>query len=278
MPLIPPTPPWPALPHPSILSLDPAAMTTSTLSFTVTIARDLSTLRQACAVRALAYGHHLTDRPDMARALAEPDATDLAAGTVVLICRDKSDGQVIGTARIQRNHPGPLPIEASVLLPEALSHHARAEITRLAIRPGADSAVRPMLVKACWMYAVAAQIRTLVIGARSASLMRIYKGLGFCDLLADEHGSRQVPLSHAGGLPHHVLSFDVVAAERQWHASQHALYAFMVETWHPDLQLIPDTAPQVAVPRLRFRRVLSTLSAGFAAKRRRAAPAPAVRV
>ncbi|WP_425258373.1 hypothetical protein ACPOLB_23000 [Rubrivivax sp. RP6-9] len=256
-------------------------MSTAHLSFTVSIARDLRTLREACAVRAQAYGHHLADRPEMAQALATPDATDLAPGTAVLVCRDKASGTVVGTARIQRNHPRSLPIEDCIVLPGALAGHARAEITRLAIVPGADSLVRPMLVKACWMFAVAAQIRTLVIGARSAALLRIYKGLGFTDLLA----GRQVPLAHAGGLPHHVLCFDVVAAERHWHAAQHALYTFMVETWHPDLDLIGDPAPALrdaAAPRFRpaLRRAAgptAALPAVAWAGRRRAAPAPAGR-
>lgn len=252
-------------------------MPTASLSFSIGIARDLPTLRQACAVRALAYGHHLGDQPGLARSLAEPDDTDLAPGTAVLVCRDKADGRVIGTARIQRNHPRPLPIEGCIELPPALADHARAEITRLAILPGADSLVRPMLVKACWMYAVAAQIRTLVIGARSASLVRIYKGLGFHDLLADAEGSRQVPLSHAGGLPHHILAFDVVSAERHWHASRHALYGFMVETWHPDLQLITDPVPALRpAVQARFRPAAASRlhrqlpAAGL--RRRRAAP------
>lgn len=254
-------------------------MTLSSLSFTVTIARDLRVLREACAVRAMAYGHHLGERPEMARALAEPDATDLAPGTAVLVCRDKASGQVIGTARVQRNHPQPLPIEDCIVLPAELAGHTRAEITRLAIVPGADTLVRPMLVKACWMYAVAAQIRTLVIGARSAALVRIYKGLGFTDLLADANGTRQVPLAHAGGLPHNVLSFDVVAAERHWFAARHALYAFMVETWHPDLQLVPDSAPALRpAPVLRFRRsAVAPQRSAARLPQRRAAPAAAGR-
>jgi len=253
-------------------------MPTSSLGFTVTLARDLHTLRQACALRAVAYAHHLADRPEMASALAEPDATDLAPGTAVLVCRDKKSAQIVGTARIQRNHPQPLPIEDSVVLPEALAGRTRAEITRLAIRPGADALLRPMLVKACWLYAVAAQIQTLVIGARSAALVRIYKGLGFTDLRADAPGARQVPLAHAGGLAHHVLSFDVVSAERQWHATRHAWYAFMVQTWHPDLELITDPSPTLRdATAPRSRRGAATLRPAVAAGRRRAAPAPADR-
>lgn len=210
-------------------------MTMASLDFTVRLVRGERELREVCAVRAHSYGHHV---PELQAALLAPDATDRLPGTVVLVARDKATGRAIGTARIQRNHPQPLAIEASVALPQAVAGQTRAEITRLAIVPGADALVRPMLVKACYLYAVAAQIRWLVIGARSEALIRIYRGLGFADLLP---GAGRVPLAHAGGLPHAVLAFDVVAAERTWHALQHNLYPFMVETWHPDLQLVADT-------------------------------------
>ena len=228
-------------------------MATSELSFTVRIARDGAELREACALRAQAYGHHL---PGLAQSLAEPDAIDRWCGTRVLVCRDKASGALVGTARLQCHAGQPLPIEASLALPAALACQPRAEITRLAIRAGADPLLRPMLVKACYLAAVASQIRLLVIGARSPGLVRIYRGLGFTDLLG---AGQQVPLAHVGGLPHSVLTFDVVAAERCWREGRHALYGFMVETWHPDLQLLADPAPDseplrpadTALPRLR---------------------------
>lgn len=220
-------------------------MTMANLDFTVRLVRGEAELREVCAVRAHSYGHHV---PDLEAALRLPDAIDRWPGTVVLVARDKASGQAIGTARIQRNHPQPLAIESSLALPPEVSRHTRAEITRLAIVPGADPLVRPMLVKACYLYAVAAQIRWLVIGARSPALIRIYRGLGFADLLPD---GQRVPLAHAGGLPHQVLAFDVVAAERTWHGLRHNLYPFMVETWHPDLQLVTD-APMADVPAWRL--------------------------
>ncbi len=213
-------------------------MTTAHLDFTVRIAAPGADLADVAALRAQAYGHHL---PGLAQAMAQPDAADSAAGTTVLLCRDKASGRALGTARIQRNHPRPLPIEASLALPPAMAALPRAEITRLAIAPGAHGLLRPMLVKACYLAAVASQVRLLVIGARSAALVRIYRSLGFADALGD---SGPVPLAHAGNLPHHVLAFDVVGAERRWHAAQHALYSFMVETWHPDLQLLVETAEE----------------------------------
>lgn len=215
-------------------------MTTATLDFTVRIAAGRSDLADIAALRAQAYGHHL---PGLATAMAVPDAADTMPGATVLLCRDKASGRAIGSARIQRNHPQALAIESSVRLPEAMAALPRAEVTRLAIAPGASPLVRPMLVKACWLAAMASQVRLLVIGARSPALVRMYRGLGF-EALPGTDGP--VPLAHAGHLPHHVLSFDVVGAERRWHAGGHALYGFMVETWHPDLQLLAEPAPMPA--------------------------------
>ncbi|MFM7532137.1 MAG: hypothetical protein ACKO5J_06570, partial [Rubrivivax sp.] len=215
--------------------------------------------------RADAYGRHL---PGIGAALAQPSASDRAPGTRFLLCRDKASGLAIGTARMQRNHPQPLPIEASVELPPALAALPRAEITRLAIAPGADPLVPPLIVKACYLAAVASQIRLLVIGARSAALVRIYRHLGFTDL---RPGGEPVPLAHAGGLPHQVLTFDVVGAERNWHACRYALYGFMVETWHPDLHLLDE--PVALEPQLHSSQSYSRSGASIITARQRESPA-----
>lgn len=214
-------------------------MTIADLAFRVTIAT-ADDLADIAALRGEAYGrHHLTG---LAGTPARPDPADTAPGTVVLVARCKTTGQALGTARLQRNHPNPLAIEASQPLPPELARLPRAEITRLAIAQGAPAEVWAMLVKACYLTAIASQIRLLVIGARNAGLVRMYRRLGFADLRAD---GQMVPLAHAGNVPHRVLSFDVLAAERNWLAMQHPLYGFMVETWHPDLELIPLAAASV---------------------------------
>jgi hypothetical protein len=93
----------------------------------------------------------------------------------------------------------------------------------------------------------------MVIGARNEALIRNYRRLGFRDVLGPDD---RVPLAHAGGLPHRILAFDVTAAERTWAEARHPLYAFMVETFHEDIQLfqtrratrqqqpVPDLEPQ----------------------------------
>jgi hypothetical protein len=211
----------------------------ASLSFTLRLARTRSDLAAACAVRADAYGHHL---PALRQPLGALDPLDQAAGTAVLLCRDKADGSATGTMRIQRNADAPLLIEQSITLPSALQNAPRAEITRLAVRADADPRTRLLLMKASYLHCLAHQVRWMVIGARSDALVRIYRRLGFVELTPP---GAPVPLAHAGGLPHHVLAFDVVAAERTWLAARHGLYAFMIESFHPELQLFDTAAPAV---------------------------------
>lgn len=214
---------------------DDDAVSTASLSFTLRIARSPADLADACRVRSAAYGRHL---PAMAQPLERPDALDAQPGTAVLVCRDKASGLAVGTLRIQRNQHGPLLLEHSLILPHRLAERPRAEITRLAVLPGADAQVRLALMKACYLHGLASQVRHLVIGARSEPLIRIYRRLGFEDALG---AGTMVPLAHAGGLPHRILALDIVAAERTWLNAGHGLYPFMIDTWHPDIQLLDDT-------------------------------------
>lgn len=214
-------------------------MSTAWLSFRLGVARSSQDLHDACAVRAAAYGHHL---PQLKAALAQPDAVDRDPGTAVLLARDKATGEPIGTARVQRRAPRtPVELEHDVDLPDWLTARPRAEVSRLAVMPGADPALRTMLVKASFLFCAANQIRWMVIGARSEALVRIYQRLGFVD--AFEHGN-PLPLAHGGGLEHRILVLDIVATERNWFEGRHTLYTTIFETYHPDVQLFdtPETA------------------------------------
>jgi hypothetical protein len=223
------------------------AMPTSNLSFSIRIARSHSDLLEACRVRSESYGHHL---PELGLRFAAPEPLDHSPGTVVLIARDHLTGRGLGTARIQTNRGTALQLEASVDLPGEYAAHARAEITRLAVAAGADAQVKWCLMKAAYLYCLAAQVRWMVIGARSDALIRNYRALGFTDVLP---GGARVPLAHAGNMPHQLLAFDVTAAERRWQQAGHRLYDFMVGTFHPDLQLFrADALP--ALPRPAGRR------------------------
>jgi len=209
-------------------------MTTVSLSFTVSLAVTADDVRDACAVRADAYAHHV---PCLHDALTRPDVQDGQRGTAIVLCRDKDTGRAIGTARIQRNAAAPLRLESTAVLPPWLAEQPRAEVSRLAVLPGAAPLTRLALMKAGYLYCLASQVRWMVIGARSDALVRIYQGLGFRDVPGPD-GS--VLRGQADNVPLRILAFDIATAERTWLASGHGLYSFMFETYHRDLQLFPE--------------------------------------
>ena len=206
-------------------------MSVQALPFLLSPVRDAADLRDACAVRAQAYGHHL---PGWAERLAQPDALDHLPGTRVLLCRDKHSGEALGTARIQSSRYGRLQIEHSVDLPGEMLGAARAEVTRLAITAGAPAAVKLALMKACYQHCLVDELRWLVIGARLPALVKLYRKLGFVLMAGTEDG---VPLAHAGGLAHQVLSLDMASVRSRWEAGGHPWLDFMTGTRHPDIRV-----------------------------------------
>lgn len=200
-----------------------------TLSFEVHTAKAEADLIDACQLRAQAYGHHLGDA---AAGFSQVDAVDRAPGTVVLVCRDKASGQTLGTARIQSSLVGALPIERCIILPGRMSQQPRMEVTRLAVRRGADPLVKLCLMKAVYLYGDAHGINSLFICARSEALSRPYRRLGFKDCLAP---GQMLPLPYAGGIPHSVFTMNLSEVRDDWRRSGHRLYGFMFKTVHLDL-------------------------------------------
>ncbi len=216
-------------------------MENTELSFTVRMAITLEDLRDVGAVRSAAYGHH---DAEAGQKLGQVEPLDYAEGTAVLLCRDKKSGDAIGTARIQISGYGPLVLEQSITLPDWLQHKSRAQISRLAVLAGADPRTKLSLMKACYQYCLATGVRWMVIGARSAALIRNYRNLGFSDVF---EGGGWMPLASGGGLPHQILAFDVTGAEASWLATRNRLYGFMTAAHEDDL-VVQDAAdsPQTA--------------------------------
>ena len=204
------------------------------LSFDLRIASTEGDLAAAREVRASAYGHHV---PELLEGMLRPDPADRQPGTLVLLARDRVSGRPIGTARITTNAHRPLQLERGYELPEELKGWHLAEITRLAVEPsGDDKLVKRALMKACYLACLSMQVQKMVIGARSSALIRGYRSIGFECLTAT---SGPVELAHAGGLPHHILAFDVTSAERVWYGISHPLYEWMVRTFHPSINVSP---------------------------------------
>ncbi|RZI82633.1 MAG: hypothetical protein EOP38_15350 [Rubrivivax sp.] len=218
-------------------------MSTS-LSFNVCVAHTETDLIDACRVREKAYGHHLGDAA-MSFSAVEP--LDRASETTVLICRDKSTGQAIGTARIQTRGRQALLVERSMILPRHIAACTRAEVTRLAVLPGSDPLVKLCLMKAVYLYCAAHGIDWLVISARNEPLARNYRRLGFKDALGP---GQMVPLAHVGHLPHYLFTMDIEGTRLEWQRDGHRLHAFMFETTHPDLPTF-DPAPRQPATSLR---------------------------
>lgn len=211
------------------------------LQFTVRQARCDADLRAACGVRAAAYGRHLSG---VASLWNEPDALDRSADSAVFVAYDKAGGEAVGTIRLTSNMRRPTQIETAVELPDGIADRAIAELTRFAVKPGHDDpAVKLGLMKAGYLWCMAHQVRWMVIGARNPALVRQYRRLGFTDI----RGGASVPLPYAGNIPHRVLAFDVISAERNWFALRHPFYEFMVRQRHPDIQPFGGVAVEEAV-------------------------------
>lgn len=182
-------------------------------------------------MRAAAYGRHL---PELGSRLAQPEPADFEWGCEVVVATSRLDGSVLGTLRTHANVLKPLPLEASMVLPERYRGKRMVEATRLSVLSGADaSLVRNALFKAFYLYSLMQQVDWLVVAGRRP-VDRIYDGLLYTDVA--ERGAFY-EMSHAGGLPHRVMSMAVAEAEPIWRRAAHPLYSFAFHTQHPDIDL-----------------------------------------
>jgi hypothetical protein len=188
-------------------------------------------LHEVAKLRAATYGKHL---PDLAASLSEPEPADYSRGCEVFVARSKLDNGLLGTLRTHANVYNPLPLQASIELPERFRGTRMVETTRLCVKGGlAASTVRNALFKAMHRYCLDQNVDWMVVAARR-HVDRIHDSLLFEDV---KEAGVYYPMSHAGGVPHRVLSFSPGGAEQLWRNNQHPLYDFIFETHHPDLDL-----------------------------------------
>lgn len=210
-----------------------AGAATEVLPFTVSLVGNAEELSRAVRIRHQAYARHL---PEFAERLKVPEAMDTEDGVVVLLAQSKLDGSPLGTLRIQNNLFQPLCLEQSVDLPAWLKPHRLAEATRVGVREGAvGRLVSTMLFKGFYLYCLQTGLEWMVVTGRPP-VDRSYERLLFEDVFP---GQGYIPFAHVGNLPHRVMSFNVNTAQARWAAAKHPLYDFMVNTWHPDLDLTP---------------------------------------
>jgi hypothetical protein len=211
------------------------------LSFTLRPVETRAELLLACGVRAEAYGRR---NAAYRETMANPDETDASPWTTVFLCEDKYTGQPIGSMRVQSTTRGNdrLEIEKYVEPPAHMLRYGRAEVSRLAAVHGADPFVRLALWKASYLYSVAIQVRWLIMGVRKPALMRAYERMGAVDVFEDRH---QVPLGHAGYLPHRILALEITSLEQRFREINPPLGAFIFGTVHRDISVVPSVQRHV---------------------------------
>ena len=211
-------------------TLPGARMAEERLPFSVRVVRSDEALQKAVTIRQAAYARHV---PAFAAKLSSPEPNDHDQGSVVLLAESRLDGSPVGTMRIQTNRFRDLAIAQSVELPAWLENRSMAEATRLAIANGSSGrVVKIVLCKAFYLYCLAANIEWMVIAARPP-LDRQYEAALFMDVYPGEF----IPMRHGNNIPHRVLAFEVGTAAERWAEVNHPLYKFMIQTYHPDIDL-----------------------------------------
>jgi hypothetical protein len=188
-------------------------------------------LQEVANLRAATYGKHL---PDLAASLGQPEPADFSRGCEVFVARSKLDDSLLGTLRTHANVFNPLPLQASIELPERFRRARMVETTRLCVKGGLSaSVVRNALFKAMHQYCLDQNVDWMVVAARR-HVDRIHDSLLFEDV---KEPREYYPMAHAGGVPHRVLSMSVVDMQRQWSICKHPLYSFGFETRHSDIDI-----------------------------------------
>ncbi len=202
------------------------------LPFTVRLVHDDEDLGKAVQIRHSAYARHL---PKFAETLKAPEREDSDSGVTVLLAESKLDGSPLGTMRIQTNQFKPLCVEQSIELPEWLKGKRLAEATRLGVTDGKGGRlVTTVLFKAFYLYCQQIGTEWMVITGRSP-IDRQYERMLFEDVFP---GIGYIPLAHVGNLPHRIMASSVDTAKARWTAAKHPLLDFMLETHHPDINVM----------------------------------------
>lgn len=218
------------------------------LPFTVRLVRTEAHLLKAIQIRAQAFMKHA---PKFAAQLLEPEPADRAPGNVVLLAESKSTGAPEGSVRLETNFSFRTEFESIIELPDFLKGKTIAQASRLGVRPGAGGPlVRMALVKAAYRYCLATQIDYVLIAARTP-VDRTFVSLGFKEVFPEP---TVLSFPSQGNKFLRLFAVDIVAGERRWRRLKHPLYKFMVEDYHPDIEIFNSVRGMWSKPRSRAMR------------------------
>jgi hypothetical protein len=205
--------------------------------FRVRLVRTSEQLFKVGRVRSEAYSKHLTAVRASDQGI---DLQDQDPNTISIYCENVVSEVPAGSLRISIADETILPIQRAFLLPPEMLGTRIAEITRLVIPPSRKSKfIKSLLFKALFQYCVAMQVKWMIVGARPPLDLE-YLALDFSDLTKT---SGYIPIEHAWNLPHKVLAFEVMTAERRWHQLEHPLYDFMFKRTHKEIEVFNSVTP-----------------------------------
>lgn len=213
------------------------------LPFRIRIVRNEEQLSKAIHIRAQAYERHW---PNLYIQLQTPEEQDRNPNSLIFLAEAKTDGQPVGTMRVDTNLVNPLPVAESLSLPETIAQRTLAYVTRLGVKQGRDgSLVKLALFKTLHRYCLAKQLHWMLVGIRPPG-DRDYVRLGFQDIFEE---GKLIPISSSNGIPVRLMSFEASTAERRWHESRNPLYKFMFEDYHPDIEIFSSVSGMWSQPR-----------------------------
>lgn len=213
------------------------------LPFRIQLVRNDKQLDSAVRIRHAVYQRHL---PTLAELLAAPEDADKQENTIVLLATSKVDGTPLGTMRIHTNSGKLVEFERELDLPERYIGKTIAHVARLAVANGSLSGlVKLSLFKALHRYCLALQIDFMMVAGKPP-IDRQYERLGFEDVFSQE---AYVSITSSGGIPVRVMAFELATAEQRWRDAQHPLYKFMIQEFHPDIEIFQSVSSMWSQPR-----------------------------
>jgi len=217
------------------------------LPFTIRLVRTEAHLSKAVQIRAQAFLRHA---PKLGAQLIEPEPADRAAGNIVLLAESKSTGSAEGSVRLETNLNVRTEFERIIDLPSFLREKTLAQASRLSVRPGPGShLVKYALIKAAYRYCLATQVDYVLVAARPP-VDRDFIALGFKEVFSEP---TLLSFPSQGNKLLRLFSFDIVSGERRWRRIKHPLYKFMVEDYHPDIEIFSSIRGMWSTPRSRNR-------------------------
>jgi hypothetical protein len=206
------------------------------LDFRVRIARTGEVFERAVSVRNEAFTRH--GHP-FSRTRFIVESADLSEASIVLCAEDKRNGEPLGAMRIEDNRIGELKLNRELEIPKHYLDVPAILVSRLTVQSGkVGHLARNALCKAMYLYAVAVQAQFIFVVAKPPR-DRLYKPMGFKPIFDDD---RLVEIASNSNVPAKVLVARVRDFESLWREQQHPLHSFVVDTYHPDLELFASVS------------------------------------